>query len=213
MFRYLTALAAVLALVVGTSAAEKKLTIRWHGQSFFEIVASDGTRHCHGPARHRAVRPAAGQGGSRPDQPPAQRPFAPRCHRKQGDKEKYKVLHGVKEEGRSGYAWNIFDEKVKGIRIYSWHLPRRHARDEARSQHGDGHRGGRLPHRPSRRPRPQAQRQSAQGNRPGRHPHGPGRRHLHPERQRGQGGGRPDQAALRRSCRCTMASRTGTRTC
>src|SRR5437660_12646068 len=44
MLRFLTALVAALALAAGASAADKKLTIRWHGQSFFEITSSQGTR-------------------------------------------------------------------------------------------------------------------------------------------------------------------------
>ena len=42
MLRYLTALVAALALAAGAGAADKKLTIRWHGQSFFEIITSEG---------------------------------------------------------------------------------------------------------------------------------------------------------------------------
>jgi len=44
MLRYLTALLLGLALAAGAGAADKKLTIRWHGQSFFEITSSKGTR-------------------------------------------------------------------------------------------------------------------------------------------------------------------------
>jgi L-ascorbate metabolism protein UlaG (beta-lactamase superfamily) len=45
MFRCFAALAATLALAAAAIAADtKKLTIRWHGQSFFEIVSSAGTR-------------------------------------------------------------------------------------------------------------------------------------------------------------------------
>jgi L-ascorbate metabolism protein UlaG (beta-lactamase superfamily) len=45
MTHYLTALVAGLLAVGATSAADaKKVTIRWHGQSFFEIVSSQGTR-------------------------------------------------------------------------------------------------------------------------------------------------------------------------
>src|SRR5689334_19191270 len=44
MPRHLTALLAALALAAGAGAADKKLTLRWHGQSFFEIISSQGTR-------------------------------------------------------------------------------------------------------------------------------------------------------------------------
>src|SRR5262249_59779012 len=44
MSRPLPAVFAALALAAGAGAADKKLTIRWHGQSFFEIVTSKGTR-------------------------------------------------------------------------------------------------------------------------------------------------------------------------
>src|SRR5690242_138789 len=43
MLRHLTALFAVLAVAAGAGAADKKVTIRWHGQSFFEIISSAGT--------------------------------------------------------------------------------------------------------------------------------------------------------------------------
>jgi L-ascorbate metabolism protein UlaG (beta-lactamase superfamily) len=45
MTRFLTALIVALATAAATSAADaKKVIIRWHGQSFFEIVTSQGTR-------------------------------------------------------------------------------------------------------------------------------------------------------------------------
>src|SRR6516164_3165930 len=46
MFRYFAAFASPLFLAVALTAADapQKVTIRWHGQSFFEIESSKGTR-------------------------------------------------------------------------------------------------------------------------------------------------------------------------
>src|SRR5262245_32962572 len=44
MPRRCSALAALLLFVAAAPAADKKLVIRWHGQSFFEVVSTQGTR-------------------------------------------------------------------------------------------------------------------------------------------------------------------------
>jgi L-ascorbate metabolism protein UlaG (beta-lactamase superfamily) len=44
MLRYCTSLAALLAFAAVVPAADENLRIRWHGQSFFEIVTTDGVR-------------------------------------------------------------------------------------------------------------------------------------------------------------------------
>ena len=52
-------------LVAGTAAAANspgKVTIRWHGQSFFEIDLQQGHAHRHRSARHRGLRPQGGAG-------------------------------------------------------------------------------------------------------------------------------------------------------
>ena len=44
MARYLPTLAALLFCAAAAHADDKKLTIRWHGQSFFELITTAGTR-------------------------------------------------------------------------------------------------------------------------------------------------------------------------
>src|SRR4051794_13363478 len=44
MLRNVAAFLAALALAGAAGAAEKKITLRWHGQSFFELESSQGTR-------------------------------------------------------------------------------------------------------------------------------------------------------------------------
>lgn len=44
MKRMLAALSALLLLSLAAPAAEPKITIRWHGQSFFEIISPEGVR-------------------------------------------------------------------------------------------------------------------------------------------------------------------------
>ena len=124
MLRYLTALLAALALATGAGAADKKLTIRWHGQSFFEIVTSDGTRIVTDPH-------AIEQFGRQSVQ--ADVVVCSHLHSdhtrldvieekaKSDEKAKPKVIYGVKEDKgtASKYNWTNFDEKFKGIHVYS----------------------------------------------------------------------------------------------
>jgi L-ascorbate metabolism protein UlaG (beta-lactamase superfamily) len=116
MLRYLTALVAALALAAGAGAADKKLTIRWHGQSFFEIITSDGTRIVTDPH-------AIEQFGRQSVQ--ADVVVCSHLHsdhtRLEVVEGKPKVLYGVKDEKGDGrkFVWTNFDEKVKNVRLYS----------------------------------------------------------------------------------------------
>ena len=116
MLRHLTALFAALALAAGAGAADKKLTIRWHGQSFFEIVTSDGTRIVTDPH-------AIEQFGRQSVQ--ADVVVCSHLHsdhtRLEVVEGKPKVLYGVKDEKGDGrkFVWTNFDEKVKNVRLYS----------------------------------------------------------------------------------------------
>jgi L-ascorbate metabolism protein UlaG (beta-lactamase superfamily) len=120
MLRHLTALAAALFLACGAHAADKKLTIRWHGQSFFEIITSAGTRvvtdphaieqfgrqsveadlvlcsHLHND--HTRLDAIENKGGKKPT-----------------------VLYGVKEDKntKTRTTWNTFDEKFKDVHVYA----------------------------------------------------------------------------------------------
>jgi len=120
MLRYLTALAAVVVLTTGAPAADKKLTIRWHGQSFFEIVASDGTRIVTDP---HAIE-QFGRQLVEADLVLISHPHSDHNRLDVVDnkeKNKTKVLYGVRDEKGDGkrYAWNNLDEKFKDIRVYS----------------------------------------------------------------------------------------------
>jgi L-ascorbate metabolism protein UlaG (beta-lactamase superfamily) len=117
MLRYLTALVAAAALAAGASAADKKLTIRWHGQSFFEIISSKGTRVVTDPH-------AIDQFGRQ-----SVKADLVVCSHLHSDHTRLdvienvkdaKVLFGVKDDkGNKKYAWTNFDEKVNDVHVYS----------------------------------------------------------------------------------------------
>jgi L-ascorbate metabolism protein UlaG (beta-lactamase superfamily) len=126
MFRYLTALVAALALAAGAGAgaADKKITIRWHGQSFFEIISSDGTAIVTDP---HAID-AFGRQSVKADlvlcshlHPDHTRLDVIEEKAKSDEKAKPKVLYGVKEDKNTTlkYNWTNFDEKFKGIHVFS----------------------------------------------------------------------------------------------
>jgi L-ascorbate metabolism protein UlaG (beta-lactamase superfamily) len=115
MLRHLTALFAVLCLTAAASADEKKLTIRWHGQSFFEIIASDGTRVAIDPHNIEQF----GRQMVKAD--------LAICSHLHNDhtridvlekNDKRKTLYGVRlEKGKP--EWTNFDEKIKGVHVRS----------------------------------------------------------------------------------------------
>ncbi len=116
MLRYLTALVAALALAAGAGAADKKLTIRWHGQSFFEIITSDGTRIVTDP---HAIE-AYGRQSVKAD--------LVLCSHLHSDhtrldviEGKPEVLYGVKEDKSTAmrFSWTNFDKKFKNVHVYS----------------------------------------------------------------------------------------------
>jgi L-ascorbate metabolism protein UlaG (beta-lactamase superfamily) len=118
MLRHLTALVAALALAAGAGAADKKLTIRWHGQSFFEIITSDGTRIVIDPhaieqfGRQSVKADVVVCSHLHPD------------HTRLDvieNRDKAKLLMGVKDEKGDGrkQSWMNFDEKFKNVRLYS----------------------------------------------------------------------------------------------
>jgi L-ascorbate metabolism protein UlaG (beta-lactamase superfamily) len=118
MLRHLTALVAALALAAGAGAADKKLTIRWHGQSFFEIISAGGTRVVTDP---HAIDAFGRQSV------PADLVVCSHLHNDHtrldsiDGKSKPKLLYGVKEDKSSPlkYAWTNFDEKFKDVHLYS----------------------------------------------------------------------------------------------
>ena len=114
MLRYLTALLAVVALAAGADAADKKLTIRWHGQSFFEIVSSDGTTIVLDP---HAIE-NFGRQSVKADIVVCSHPHSDHTHVEVVE-GKPKVLYGVKDEKGDGkkFDWNAIDQTVKDVKI------------------------------------------------------------------------------------------------
>ncbi len=119
MLRYLTALLAALALAAGAGAADKKVvTIRWHGQSFFEIISSAGTRIVLDP---HAID-AFGRQSVKADLVVCSHLHTDHTRIDVLDeKPKPKVLYGVKDDKGTGkkYSWTNFDEKFKDVHVYS----------------------------------------------------------------------------------------------
>ncbi len=118
MFRYLTALLAAATLAAGAGAAEKNVTIRWHGQSFFEIITTRGTRIVLDP---HAIEQFGRQSVSA-DIVICSHPHSDHTRLEViENRDKAKILHGVKEDKSSArkYAWTNFDEKIKDVHIYS----------------------------------------------------------------------------------------------
>jgi L-ascorbate metabolism protein UlaG (beta-lactamase superfamily) len=122
MKRYLITLAALLTLfafaaVVPAADDSKNVTIRFHGQSFFEIISTKGTRIVTDP---HAID-AFGRKSVKAD--------LVLCSHLHDDhtqlgvienlaKDKVKVLNGLKKSGKTE-EWNIIDEKFKDVRVQS----------------------------------------------------------------------------------------------
>jgi L-ascorbate metabolism protein UlaG (beta-lactamase superfamily) len=114
----MTALLAALAFAAGAGAADKKLTIRWHGQSFFEIISSEGTRIVTDP---HAID-AFGRQSVKADLVTVSHLHNDHTRIDVLDeKPKPKVLYGVKDEKGDGkrFIWNAIDEKFKDVHVYS----------------------------------------------------------------------------------------------
>jgi L-ascorbate metabolism protein UlaG (beta-lactamase superfamily) len=120
MIRHFTALFAVLAIVAGVGAQDKKpLSIRWHGQSFFEITSSAGTRIVLDPHNIEAF--------GRDTEITADLVILSHFHNDHTqvsvlkDSKKAKVLTGLKDEKGDGkrVSWNNLDEKFKDVHIRS----------------------------------------------------------------------------------------------
>jgi L-ascorbate metabolism protein UlaG (beta-lactamase superfamily) len=116
MLKSLASFVLALLLAPVALAEDAKITIRWHGQSFFEVVSSAGTRIVIDP--HDI--PAYGR-----KKVMADLVLITHFHDDHNQKEpvenyaKAKVLTGLKEEkGESKRIdWNNLDEKFKDVRI------------------------------------------------------------------------------------------------
>jgi L-ascorbate metabolism protein UlaG (beta-lactamase superfamily) len=114
-------LALVLLLASAALPAEDvpKLTIRWHGQSFFEIISTKGTRIVIDPHAIEAYGRKVVQ---------ADIVLISHFHDDHTqlsvveNAKQAKVLYGLKMEkgeGRTTEEWNVLDEKIKDVRIQS----------------------------------------------------------------------------------------------
>ena len=103
-------------LTAGPAAAqEKKIVVRWFGQSYFQVVSTAGTRIVFDPhaitSYPRAVVPADLVLISHPHQDHNQIDVIE-------NKERAKVQVGVKQMGRK-QEWNVVDEKFKDVTVRS----------------------------------------------------------------------------------------------
>jgi L-ascorbate metabolism protein UlaG (beta-lactamase superfamily) len=116
MTRYLATCLTVLTLVGAGGAQEaKKLTLIWHGQSFFELITSKGTRVVFDP---HAIE-VFGRKVVSADLVLISHYHSD--HTQVGvieNREKAKVILGLKGDPRKA-DWNIVDEKFQDVRIRS----------------------------------------------------------------------------------------------
>jgi L-ascorbate metabolism protein UlaG (beta-lactamase superfamily) len=116
MRRFFVALAGALLLVGAGAAAEPgkgEVTIRWHGQSFFEIVSSKGTRIVTDP---HAIE---GYGRVNVEADLVTISHFHNDHTQVGvieNVEKAHKLTGLKVEGKK-VEWNPIDEKFKDVHV------------------------------------------------------------------------------------------------
>lgn len=119
MKRTLAALAVfLLAAAAGTAAdkADKPITIRWHGQSFFEVISPEGVRIVLDPHAIENYGRISVQ---------ADLILLSHFHNDHTqvnvveNVKKAKILTGLKEEKNEGRRvdWNPIDEKVKDVRV------------------------------------------------------------------------------------------------
>jgi L-ascorbate metabolism protein UlaG (beta-lactamase superfamily) len=117
MKRLLSALAALLLLAAAAPAAEgKKVTIRWHGQSFFEIVSSAGTRIVIDP---HAIE-AYGRKVVSADLVLLSHFHVDHTRTEVIENlDKAKVITGLKKLDKDGLRqdWNVVNEKFKDVRV------------------------------------------------------------------------------------------------
>lgn len=116
MLRALAAPAVFLFAVVSTSAADNPITIRWHGQSFFEVVSPAGARIVLDPHAIENYGRITVQ---------ADLVLLSHFHNDHTqvnvveNLKKAKVLTALKDEKGDGrrVEWNNIDEKMKDVRV------------------------------------------------------------------------------------------------
>jgi L-ascorbate metabolism protein UlaG (beta-lactamase superfamily) len=114
MTRTLSALAACVLLAAGARAEDKTVVIRWHGQSFFDITSSAGTRIALDPhlleeySRPVLSADAILMSHFHVDH---SKPEAIQNYRRA------RQIHGLKKSSEHGQEWNLIDEKIKEVRV------------------------------------------------------------------------------------------------
>ncbi len=114
MMRFLPALAALLLLADAATADDKNVVIRWHGQSFFEIISTKGTRIVTDPHALEAY--------GRP-QIKADLVLMTHFHVDHTrtdaitNLKEAKQINALKKEEGGRDTWNLIDEKFKDVRI------------------------------------------------------------------------------------------------
>jgi L-ascorbate metabolism protein UlaG (beta-lactamase superfamily) len=115
MMRYLTALLSACLLVGSAGAADaKKVTLRWHGQSFFDLETSQGTRIAFDP---HAID-AYGRIIVRADLVLVSHNHNDHNQVDVIESKNKKTISGLREEGRK-FEWNLVDEKFRDVHLRS----------------------------------------------------------------------------------------------
>lgn len=125
MKRLLSALAALLLVAAAAPAAEgKKVTIRWHGQSFFEITSSKGTNIVIDPHAIPEFGRVVGVKAdlilnTHPHPDHVQYQVVENYKERVGKRwPKARLIEGIKRQGTSE-TWNKIDETFKDFHIRS----------------------------------------------------------------------------------------------
>src|ERR1700758_5366633 len=117
MMRFWISLLASTFLACAASAAEPgKVIVRWHGQSFFEIVTTKGTRIVFDPH----LIPAYGRNVVNADLVLLSHQHTDHVQTSVVENlEKAKVLHGIKDDKGDGKKldWNAIDQTFKDVKI------------------------------------------------------------------------------------------------
>lgn len=114
MTRYLIAMFVVLAHLNVAAAQGKKPLLRWHGQSFFVLETTQGTRIAFDP---HAIE-AYGRITAKADLVLVSHLHNDHTQVDAIDNPKKKVIHGLQASARR-VEWNAIDEKFKDVRIRS----------------------------------------------------------------------------------------------
>lgn len=114
MIRYIPALTVALLCAGGAIADDKKVVIRWHGQSMFEIISTKGTRIVIDPHAIDAY-----------DRPQVKADLVLMTHFHVDhvavdavtNLKQAKQINALKKDENKRDAWNILDQKFKDVRI------------------------------------------------------------------------------------------------